>query len=266
MRSWISVHASLHEQACPTRYRAHIEDLTHFAQVLCEKQFSEVSDSDKGGVKDMQADLYERSVWPFLSIWIQPRRTIRRIVDSNPGKYVVVLAMLAGIEQVLGRAAWRSLGDYLSLAAILGISFIFGPIFGVISLYIGGVLYRWSGSWIGGRASSEEVRAAMAWSSIPTICTLPLWILELLIFGEELFTSSTPRIDANPFLFIILLPLAVIELILSVWAFVLLLQSLGEVHQFSAWKALASLILGTLVIVVPLLCLAGVIIGISSLQ
>jgi hypothetical protein len=214
---------------------------------------------------EIQPQPNEQSLSPFLSIWIKPRETIRKIVDTDPTKYVTVLAMLAGIGQALDRSSSRNAGDSLPLIAILGICLIFGPIGGIISLYIGGALYRWSGSWLGGQASSEEVRAAIAWSSIPTIFILPLWIPELLLFGEELFTKSTPRLDANPFLAVILFGFLAIELIVGVWAFVILLKSLGEVNKFSAWKALGSLILGTLVILVPILCIVGVAVGLSAL-
>ena len=191
----------------------------------------------------------------FLSIWLKPRETIRAIIETNPTKYVLLFAMLVGVGQALDRASSRNLGDSISLIGILAICIILGPIGGIVSLYIGGALYRWSGSWIGGKANEEEVRAAIAWSSVPTIFAMILWIPELLIFGEEMFTSSTPRMDANPLLAILLLGFSVIEIIVAIWALVVLLKSLGEVHQFSAWKALGAVILGSLVIIVPFLCI-----------
>lgn len=201
----------------------------------------------------------------FLSIWLKPRETIRTIVETNPTRHVFLLAMLAGIGQALDRASSRNMGDSISLITILLSCIILGPIGGIISLYIGGALYRWSGSWLGGKANEEEVRAAIAWSYVPTIFILPLWIPKLLIFGDEMFTSLTPRMNANPFLAVILLGFAAIEFIVGIWALVVFLKCLGEVHKFSAWKALGSVILGTLVILVPILCIVGVIFGLSAL-
>ncbi len=212
----------------------------------------------------MEIQPQAQALSPFLSIWVKPRETIRNIVDTNPTKYVTVLAMLAGIRQALDRASSRNTGDSLPLVAILAVCIIVGPIGGIFSLYLSGALFRWTGSWLGGQASSEEVRAAIAWSSVPTIFILPLWIPELLIFGEELFTSSTPRIESNPLLAIILLGFALIEIVVGIWAFVVLLKSLGEVHRFSAWRAFGAVILGILVILVPILCIVGVIAGVAS--
>jgi hypothetical protein len=192
---------------------------------------------------------------PFISIWTKPRETIRQIVETDPKKYVIVLAMLAGISQTLDRLSTRNYGDSLPVVAILAIGLVLGPIAGIISLYFGGALYRWSGSLLGGQASPEEVRAAIAWSSVPTIFALPLWIPQLLIFGQELFTRETPKIDANPILLVVLLSFAFIEIVMGIWGVIVLLKCLGEVNKFSAWKALGSLIIGSLIILIPIICI-----------
>ena len=98
---------------------------------------------------------------PWLSIWTSPRGTIRRIVDSDPKHHVIILAMLAGFGEFLDHAAGGNAGDKFSLQVILIICAIVGPILGIVILYIGSALMRWTGSWLGGQASSIEVRAAL---------------------------------------------------------------------------------------------------------
>jgi len=203
----------------------------------------------------MEIQSQTNMVSPFISIWTKPRETIRQIVETDPKKYVLVLAMLAGVSQVLDRLSTRNYGDSLPVLAILAVGLVLGPIAGVISLYFGGALYRWSGSLLGGQASSEEVRAAIAWSSVPTIFTLPLWIPKLLIFGNELFTRETPKIDASPILAVILLGFGFIEIVMGIWGFIVLLKCLGEVNKFSAWKALGSVIIGSLIVLIPIICI-----------
>lgn len=208
---------------------------------------------------EIQPQVQQQPLSPFLSIWVQPRATIRKIVETDPTRHVLLLAMLAGIGQALDRAVSRSTGDSLPLLVILAICILLGPVGGIISLYLSGAIFRWTSSWLGGQASPDEVRAAIAWSSVPTIFILPLWIPQLLIFGEELFTTTTPRLDANPILAILLLGFALVEIGVGIWALVILLNSLGEVNRFSAWKALGAVILGILVLLVPILCLVGVV-------
>lgn len=160
--------------------------------------------------------------------------------------------MLVGFAYALNQASARNLGDTLSLPAILTICTVAGPIGGIILLYVVGALLRWTGSWLGGQASLVEVCAAIAWSSVPSVCILILWIPKLALFGKDLFTSTMPRISANPFLALIFLGFAIVEVSIAVWAFVVLLKCLGEVHRFSAWKALATLFLSGLIVGVPI--------------
>ncbi len=208
----------------------------------------------------METEVQAKPLNPWLSIWVKPRETMRWIVDTDPTRQVVLLAVLGGIAQFLDRAAGRSLGDTLSVSVILIIALFVGSIGGLISLHIGGALLRWTGSWFGGQATSEEVRAAIAWSSVPTIWALLLWIPELMLFEEELFTTATPRIDANPLLLFFLLGFAAVEVVIGIWTIVVFLKCLGEVHRFSAWKALgATIIPGLILLGVVFACVFGII-------
>ncbi len=104
---------------------------------------------------------------PFLTIWTRPRATIRGIVDTNPFLHVVPLAMIGGIVQTLDRAIQQNAGVTLSLQAILALAVFLGPIGGLIGLFVGGWLTRTTGRWLGGRATPEQMRAAIAWASLP---------------------------------------------------------------------------------------------------
>ncbi len=129
---------------------------------------------------------------PYLTIWTAPRATIRQIVDTNPRYRVIFLVVLGTEVAVLGglltglpkgsqtwnahpagnRAAyvWR-----LLLAAML----VVGPVFAIISLYVSGALMRWAGGVLGGTATAVQVRAAIAWSSIPSIAGAAVNVLGL---------------------------------------------------------------------------------------
>lgn len=194
----------------------------------------------------------KQTINPWVTMWTKPRATIQQIVDTNPERLVLVLAAIAGFSKALDRASMRSMGDKLEWPIIFLIAAIAGPIGGIISLYIGSALIRWTGNWIGGKSTSENIRAAIAWSSVPTIWALVLWIPELVLFGQELFTTETPNIDANVSLALVLFGFAAIEITIGVWAFIVLLKCLGQVQGFSAWKALGNLILSVLVFFVPI--------------
>jgi hypothetical protein len=182
---------------------------------------------------------------PWLSIWIEPRGTIRQIVDSNPERHVLLLAVLTGVYRALDNAAARDLGDSLSLPAIFILSLIFGAIGGMISLYITGAVFTWSGNLFGGEASSEEVRTAAAWSSVPDVVLLVVLLFPMAVLGREWFSSS-PDLPDNALIGLWLLGLVGIGIVLTLWRVFLFVKCLAEVHNFSAWRGLAASIVGVL--------------------
>jgi hypothetical protein len=186
---------------------------------------------------------------PWLSIWTQPRATIRQIVDTDPTYLVVPLAALGGIGHALDRASMRNAGDTLPLAGILVLALVVGPLGGLLSVYVGGALIRLTGTWLGGVAQPQQMRAALAWGQVPSIWASLLWLPELAIFGAEMFTSDTPRMDSQPVLGFLLLGFAGMEMVIGVWQIFVALKCIGEVHEFSAWRALGAVLLAGLVVV-----------------
>lgn len=187
-----------------------------------------------------QADAGAWPKMPWLAIWVQPRTTIRAIVDSNAMRHVALLAALTGITNLLQQASNRNWGDTMSLLTIFLIVLVAGPVAGIISVYFSGAFLAWTGSWFDGKATAAEVRAAVAWSALPTIAAAVVWLPQLALYGDEMFSSVAPRIAANPWGILCFTPL---QIILALWAFVLLLKTLAEVHRFSTLKAFGAVVL-----------------------
>ncbi|OHE82105.1 MAG: hypothetical protein A2107_14230 [Verrucomicrobia bacterium GWF2_62_7] len=55
---------------------------------------------------------------PFLTIWLSPRKTIRRIIEWNPTFCVIWLACLFGVGQVLNGPTMSDHGDKLPISLI----------------------------------------------------------------------------------------------------------------------------------------------------
>jgi hypothetical protein len=195
---------------------------------------------------------------PWLSMWTRPRETVRQLLRTSPAWVILLLAALAGVGQVLDNASFRNLGDSYPAGMIVVLAVLLGPAFGIIGLYIGGVLVAWTGHWIGGTAPARDVRTAMAWAGLPLVAGLVVWVFDLALFGSEMFTSYTPRLEASLGLALLMLVSGVVSLVLGVWAMVLLCKSVGEVHGFSAWKGLGAMLLAGLVVVGPIVALAAV--------
>jgi hypothetical protein len=209
----------------------------------------------------------ELTLNPWTSIWTRPRATIRQIVDTDPMYMVIPLAILGGIVQAFDRASSRNLGDELPLGGIFVAALIGGPIGGLLSLYLAGWLLRVTGGWLSGKANAEKVRAAIAWGQVPAIATLPIIGVQIAVFGIEMFTEFTPRLDANDQLLYVLLATGIVELILGIWAIVAVIKCVAEVHEFSAWRALGAMFLAFFlvlgVVLIPIM-LIGIMVGLAG--
>lgn len=195
---------------------------------------------------------------PWIDIWFSPRQTIRRIVDTNPTRSVILITLLAAIGETLDNARNRSMGDRMPLWIILGIALILGPLGGLLGLYIGGAWLRWTGSWFGGQATSEQVRAAIAWSNVPDLVNLAIWIPLLLLTGGDIFGTSS-LLGTNQTLACLILPLILVKLGIALWGLVIQVQTLAEVHRFSAWRAVGAIFLpgiALLLLLLPCIILA----------
>jgi hypothetical protein len=190
------------------------------------------------------ADAAAGDVWvdSWFTIWYRPRATMRRIVDTDPTRFVLGIAWLAGALAVLSSQVIVATTDFpanvphwprLGPIGIAIAAFLFGVI-SVVSIYGLAGLYRWSSHILGGSAQRVEVRAALAWSQVPGLYLAAVTIIATVL---GLYTPPAPHT---------LSPLGLVESIIGIWVFVITLKCLGEVNHFSAWRALGAILLGTL--------------------
>jgi hypothetical protein len=199
------------------------------------------------------------SITPFFTIWTEPRATIRRIVDSDPTRHVLVLAAIAPALAALESKWSKALGGAGNVSALwpIGVAFsvVVAALVGIAVLYLNGVVLRWSGALLGGTATSTEVRAAAAWSQIPSITAGAITLAALLTGAiAPLQTGAGGALKATPQL----VELGLLNGILGIWGFVVSLKCLGEVHRFSAWRALGA-------ILIPLVIVLAIVITIAKL-
>src|SRR6185503_14327592 len=179
---------------------------------------------------------------PWMSIWLSPRQTIDHILATGPRRFVWLLAALGTIASIYsqalsfgfleGMAGWRIWLCFLAGGAVIGVLF----------LYLNALILRGVGRLIGGRASTLELRAVLAWSAVPAI--LGLVIAVLLNAGAKFFAPSA--ISSAGFS---LLPL-IIVVMAGLWSFVAVLLMLSRVERFGFWRTIAAY---TMVMIFPLL-------------
>lgn len=177
---------------------------------------------------------------PWVTIWSSPRATIRRIVFVNPRYQVISIAALSGALSAL-EARWSQPppggGGAIAWPIVVILSVIFSAIASMIGLYISGALFKWAGAALGGTATYTEVRAALAWGQVPVIVALAIGILSILLgTGAPMMPFGGPQHGTSA-------SVSLLHAIFGVWSFILTLKCVGEVHRFSAWRALGALVL-----------------------
>jgi hypothetical protein len=69
-----------------------------------------------------------------------------------------------------------------------------------------------------------------------------------LLFGQELFTTEMPRVNASPLLTGLYYLFLGTEGILGLWSIFIALEAIGEAHRFSLWKALGSVVIPVIIL------------------
>jgi len=173
---------------------------------------------------------------PWVSIWREPRGTIKNIVNYYGNKYVLTLAFLTALVYNLNGLNNSTFDVDTTLLDIFYPVFLKSLTLGLMAFYFYGFLLYLSGKLFKGKATQSEIYIAMAWSSIPTILGIFLWIPKLMLFGKEWFFENSELWDNElylyPALFIIF-----IDVILLVYGTGIFIITLSEVQGFSKWKA-----------------------------
>jgi signal peptidase I len=178
---------------------------------------------------------------PWLSLWLKPSGTIDRIVASDPRRRVLLLASLGGICGIALLLYANGLKPDL-LDWRFAVAFVLAGIAGgIANLYIAGFIYKWSGKIVGGKASAREVRAALAWGSVPTMVACVICLVVVIWWGSPRLHGSLTSITIA---LIVGFTLIVSVLPLTLWSYVATLRMLARVQGFGFCRAVANLVLG----------------------
>jgi len=193
---------------------------------------------------------------PFITIWFSPKRTIRAIVDQNPKFLVLFLALMAGAVEVGMQGVTLASQFNAPLLWTVIFSAVIGGVLGLIGLYFFGFLYRWIGSWFGGKATGAEARAAVAWAKVPTFVIFGIWLLIYFLAGDVLGALSRAPEQLSGGTVALVLGYVAAGFWFGTWSFVMLCLMLGEVHGFSGWKGLLIVLIQS-VLLIPVVFVIG---------
>lgn len=179
---------------------------------------------------------------PWVTIWTQPRTTVRWLVQQDIRVSIVLLGALQGMEFLFYCAYFASLGEELPTSLIVTSVVTVGPVLGVTALYIWAGLLKVSGKLLGGKAEKGECRVALAWSRIPMTLSLGMWLLLLMGAAPYPFLFSLQ----NPSSLFILAICAIATL----WSLSLLVLAVREVQGFSTMRSILSISASTSILLI----------------
>lgn len=185
---------------------------------------------------------------PWLSIWTEPRATIAQIVAENPNRSLWALAAIYGFCSLMNLFQSMALGSAMGTAGIIILGAFLAPFWGWINLS----LWSWFVSWVGklfkGQGSFAEVRAAYAWSCVPVIINIPLWLLMAFLFGHQLFMNFPDAHLLPSGMVTLLFVILVVKVVLAIWSLIIYLNALSEVQKFSVLRAIGNVIVAGIVL------------------
>lgn len=189
-------------------------------------------------------DLEKESKNPWVDIWKNPRETMRSILNTNPYRWIIWLALISGLLTALTWIGYlwiqypekENYRQTLFLVSLI----IVGCILSLFHLYFGSWLLQVVGNWLKGQGNYTQVKSAVGWANYPFII---VGILNLL----GLATLKYPLLSFM---------ISLVYLAFFVWAIVIYLNLLSEAHRFSIWRALATILIASAIIFLILLLIS----------
>jgi signal peptidase I len=172
---------------------------------------------------------------PWITVWFSPRQTIERLVATRPTYFVWPLAILGMIANIYNQISVIYSGSFLFDWQLAISLLLFGTVAGIAWLYLYGFTLSWIGRRLGGQARALQLRAAFAWSALPTIVGFALILIIEVATGRGSTLDSVPLLVAAS----------------SFWSFVIFLLMVGRVERFGFLRTvlayLFNLVLGLVV-------------------
>jgi len=214
----------------------------------------------------MNEEMTTAEINPWWRIWVQPRQTIRHLIDTDPKMHFWVLVIFYGLIRAISLGIQTSLGDIYTPRQIAAFILLAGPLAGLIGVYFTASLLELSSRLFGGKAESQHIRTVLAWATVPMVVLVIMGILpSLALFGSGVFITPSPRVGqliqsqgsgADLISSGLMTWSMVLELIGSFYFIVVTVIGLAEVQNFSLWKAAGTVVLVFGGLFLAIICMA----------
>lgn len=187
---------------------------------------------------------------PWLNVFCRPKEVAKSFCMKKPNYHLGWLSGVFGLLWLLEFMQNISAGMHYRLWVILVTAVVLAVPAGYIALSVSAAFIFWTGKMLGGKATYEAVRSALAWSKVPEVVGLLGWLVLLIVYGANVFIPAFVQKTYSFEYFTLPTGIMIFQVIFAVWGFVVLLHLLGKVQGFSPWLALINVILKAIVLAV----------------
>lgn len=186
----------------------------------------------------------QRNLWK--SIWLEPRETVRYAIDHKTMKYAIMLVLIASLFDMLNVMTQKTMPTSSFILWVI----VLIPIFALIGWWIGAGIATMVGKWFGGTGRFAELKMAYAISYIPVILVGLLWIPDLLILGESLFSDD---LSVSGWRVIWQFFSGFVGVVIGIWSFIITVMAVAEAHRISGWRGFWTVVIPSAFIVIVVL-------------
>jgi hypothetical protein len=197
------------------------------------------------GLRTLPAVSTTEQIRPIKDVWLRPRRVFRELATQPIGAMDYLLASAQGIATSVMVYRTQLSGSGASAGEILGSSFIFGPLGGVLSMYLFAAIYGRLGKRAGGKSARNQVFHVLAYGGTPVAASLLLWLFTVLLVGEAAIVEK-PGAEVDGFVAFVLRMQFAAYMLLLLWSIVLQVMGFSETLGLATRKAFAVWLLGQL--------------------
>ena len=169
----------------------------------------------------------------------------RELATRPIGATDILLAATQGIATSLAIYRTQLGGVHVSAAEIVSSALVFGPISGLVSIFLFAAIYARLGKRAGGSSTRNQVFHVLAYGGVPLAASLILWGFTALLLGETAFVD-TPGAEVDGFVAFVLRVQFAGYLLLLLWSVVLQVMGFSEILGLTTRKAFAIWVLGQL--------------------
>ena len=182
-------------------------------------------------------------IHPLKDVWLRPRRVFRELATRPIGAADYLLAATQGVATSIMVSRTQSAGSNVGTAEILGSALIFGPLAGVVSMYLFAAIYARLGTRAGGKSTRHQVFHVLAYGGIPVAASLILWMFTALLVGDAAVVER-PGVEIDGFVAFVLRVQFASYMLLVLWSFVLQVMGFSEILGLATRKAFGVWVLG----------------------